>query len=144
MIWKGRNAEQIAKDYPNSTHYKIAHHGASSKANKIEWLMAIKLVEAHVSHSYYSKYNHPRCEAIDRLKKVGSIGTVGGPSATTHAFTCFDNKTPKTEDIKHRIYSTAPEKDKVCLIILSFEENEEAVTNYFCDDPKDFITYELY
>ena len=51
---EGKNAEQIAKNYPNileSTHYKIAHHGASSKANKIEWLKAIKPVEAHVSHS---------------------------------------------------------------------------------------------
>ena len=41
--------EPLTKVQLKSTHYKIAHHGASTLANKKEWLDAIDPEEAHVS-----------------------------------------------------------------------------------------------
>ena len=81
-----------------STHYKVAHHGASTKANKEEWVAAIRPVEAHISSAYIGSYGHPRCEAVKQIMNVGSIGftnPIGSPS--THPFMCSGAlKTPVT------------------------------------------------
>ena len=124
-----------------STHYKVAHHGASSKANKEEWVAAIQPEEAHISSAYIGRYGHPRCDAVARIMNVRSIGftnPIGSPS--THPFMCSiiesvgskKNKTPITGDICHRFFSTTPESDKICLIRLTYNNGGPAVTNYYC------------
>ena len=73
---EGKTAKQLASKFSlHSTHYKMAHHGSSVKANKKEWLKAISPVEVHISHAYKSRYRHPHCEAIDRLVSLETLGT---------------------------------------------------------------------
>ena len=70
-------ADPAIKAQLKSTHYKIAHHGASTLANKKEWLDAINPDEAHVS-CVYGSFGHPRCEVIEMLvPKLGTTQTVG-------------------------------------------------------------------
>ena len=139
-----------------STHYKMAHHGASRLANKVDWLEAISPIEVHVSHMYNSQHGHPSCEAIDILK---GLGTTSNILNTPHDFTCIEKrndiangkpneceKNKKYPDrfvcynkIQHRIYSTAPTSDKICVIVLSFTKNKEATTDIYCKEPGEFL-----
>lgn len=127
----------LGKEFLRSTHYKMAHHGASDTANRAEWLKAISPVEVHVSHMYnHGSFHHPRCEAYERVKENCPIGT-NGP--IPHAFTCFDRSDHETnkyvtkqKKIWYRIYSTAPTKDDLCLISLVFARGLEARTGYKC------------
>ena len=138
------------------THYKMAHHGASRLANKKDWLGAISPIEVHVSHMYNGRYGHPSCEAIDILKGLGTTSNIAN---TPHTFTCIEkrndiakskpNECEKNEKypnrfvcrnkIQHRIYSTAPTSDKICVIVLSFKEKEEATTDIYCGKPGKFL-----
>ena len=59
--------EAATKTQLKSTHYKIAHHGASALANKKEWLDAVNPDEAHVSCVYYGTFGHPRCKYLGVL-----------------------------------------------------------------------------
>lgn len=135
---EGKVAENLAITEAaklQSTHYKIAHHGASTKANSIEWLTAISPLEAHVSHAYIGQYGHPRCEAINRLMNVGSID-----AETAHTFTCVKSKVRgkpvevDQSDICHRLFSTSPTDSTMCVIKLVFVTSQPAVTEYYCDD----------
>ena len=121
----------------------MAHHGASTKANKENWLTAISPVEVHISHTYFGKYGHPRCEAMDILDALGTVGTTGFFSGT-HQSTCVETgtgmKVAKDSDIHHRVYSTAPRTDVICFIVLSFEVNKSATTHYYCGKPSTFLT----
>lgn len=143
---EGPTADEIADNYPDflkSTHYKMAHHGASTHANSENWLEAICPMEVHVSHNYtFRRYHHPRCEAFDRLMKICSIGMATetiSSAALDHYMTCFfDTGASNDQMVKHRVYSTAPRSDKLCLIVLSFEANEDASTDYYCDKPTNF------
>ena len=97
---EGRGATTMIKNNPNflrSTHYKMAHHGASSQANKKGWLEAIGPEEVHVSHVYGGQYHHPRCEATELIEQLETLGT-----SATHPFTCFkDDGTPVPKNIQH-------------------------------------------
>ena len=116
-----------------STHYKVAHHGASTKANKENWVAAIRPVEAHISSAYIGSYGHPRCEAINTILNYGIIGFTDPIGSATHPFMCSTKqKTPVTGDICHRFFSTTPEPDKICLIRLTFNSGGSAVTSYYC------------
>ena len=132
---EGKVAENLATNEAaklQSTHYKIAHHGASTKANSIEWLTAVSPMEAHVSHAYIGQYGHPRCEAINRLMNVGSIGV-----ETSHTFTCVKSRKPVVvdqADICHRLFSTSPTDSTMCVIKLVFVLSQPAVTHYYCDE----------
>ena len=120
-----------------STHYKMAHHGASTHANKMPWLKAISPVEVHVSHVFNGRYKHPRCEAIRLILGLNTVGTTTTPK---HTFTCFeDDKTEKSDQIQHRLYSTAPADGILCLIEMTFSANSEANTAYYCDPPSNFV-----
>ena len=120
----------------HSTHYKMAHHGASSKANHEDWLKAIKPVEVHISHNYVTRYYHPRCVAIDNLMGLVplTVGTTGGAiGGGEHIFTCYhDNGQHNDQDILNRLYSTAPRANRICYIQLVFVFGGEAKTNYYC------------
>ena len=127
-------------DFLQSTHYKMAHHGASDEANFMEWLEAIRPVEVHVSHMYnHGSFHHPRCVAFNRLMAVGSVGMASGaPAAKPHDLACFGEKDEGyrayDQCVYHRIFSTAPRKNKICWIVLTFKAGQEAVTNYYCGD----------
>ena len=117
-----------------ATHYKMSHHGASTDANQVKWLKAISPVEVHVSNQYNGRYKHPRCEALNR------IAPLLGSTSTGRDLDCFDeNRNIKhLKGIKHRIFSTAPTKDVLCLIRLIFRSDSRAKTEVYCDNPKDF------
>ena len=120
-----------------STHYKMAHHGASTLANKMPWLKAISPVEVHVSHVFRGRYKHPRCEAVRLISGLNTVGTTTTPK---HTFTCFeDNGTEVPEQIQHRLYSTAPADGILCLIEMTFYANSEAHTGYYCGLPLTFF-----
>ena len=133
---EGPTAQALAtnKKYSNflqSTHYKMAHHGASDKA--------ISPVEVHVSHMYnHGSYHHPRCVAFNRLMSVNSVGMASAYFAIPHDLTCFgeknDNYKAYDQQVYRRIFSTAPRYSKICLKVLSFIAGEEAVTEYFCKE----------
>ena len=138
---EGPTAKALAvshKDFLSTSHYKMAHHGASDKANPKEWLEAIGPVEVHVSHMYnHGSFHHPRCEAFKRLMAVDSVGMASGAiGAEPHDLACFGENYEgfKAYDqcVYHRIFSTAPRKNKICLIVLSFKAMEEATTQYYC------------
>ena len=137
---EGPTALRLAASFPgllHSTHYKMAHHGASSKANHEDWLKAIKPVEVHISHNYVTRYYHPRCVAIDSLMGLVplTVGTTGGAiGGGEHMFTCYhDNGQHNDQDILNRLYSTAPRANRICYIQLVFVFDGEAKTNYYCD-----------
>ena len=144
MEYEAANDLAITEPYKTqlqSTHYKVAHHGASSRANKENWVAAIRPVEAHISSAYIGSYGHPRCDAVRQIMNVESIGFTNLMfSSSTHPFMCSDiepdgykkKKTPVTGDICHRFFSTTPEKDKMCLIKLTFNSGGPAVTDYYC------------
>ena len=125
-----------------STHYKVAHHGASSRANKENWVAIIRPLEAHISSAYIGSYGHPRCDAVRQIMNVGSIGFTNPMfSSSTHPFMCSNiesdgstrkKKTPVTGDICHRFFSTTPEPDKMCVIKLAFNSGGPADTDYYC------------
>ena len=143
---EGPTADIFADKIPGflkTTHYKMAHHGASTKANSKKWLTAISPLEVHVSHAYIGKYGHPRCDAMDILENLGTVGKTALLSGT-HQSTCVDTSTgtkvPKNKDFHDRVYSTAPRTDAVCFIVLSFDENKPAETDYYCGKPSTFLT----
>ena len=143
-------ATRLARSFPgflHSTHYKMAHHGASSLANHEDWLKAIKPVEVHISHKYVvNRYKHPRCVAIDRLMGLQTVGTTAGAiGGAGHMFTCYhDNGRHNDQTIRHRLYSTAPRANMICYIKLVFTlpsaptipsaptTPSQATTQYFC------------
>ena len=143
---EGPMAINLATEVPTktqlkSTHYKIAHHGASTLANKKEWLDAIDPNEAHVSCVYYGSFGHPRCEVIEML--VPKLGTTDSIFGKTHPFTCLTERATSKKkpaditrhhpDICHRLYSTAPVANKICEIILVFFP-KYTNTHYYCHE----------
>ena len=137
---EGPTAKDLAvshKAFLSTSHYKMAHHGASTLANPKEWLEVIRPVEVHVSHRYDGRFHHPRCEAFNRLIAVGTVGMASGaPAAKPHDLACFGEIKEKYKGydqcVYHRIFSTAPRENKICLIVLSFKAMEEATTEYYC------------
>ena len=69
------------------SHYKMAHHGASTDRNQKDWFEAISPVKVHVSDKYiFVRYHHPRCDVFKRLNEVDSLGMANGkklPAATS-------------------------------------------------------------
>ena len=143
---EGPTADKFPTQYPGfltTTHYKMAHHGASTKANSKTWLTAISPLEVHISHAYIGKYGHPRCDAMDILDALKTVGTTA-PLSGTHQYTCVNtstgSKVAKDSDIQHRVFNTAPRTDVICFIVLSFDTNKPAETKYYCDKPSKFLT----
>ena len=150
--WVAEKMAEASEDINNdefwgflsASHYKMSHHGASTDANKVKWLDAISPVEVHVSHQYNGRYKHPRCEALDRLIGLNTVGTENSVGGTGHDFDCIDNSGNIVNFIgtKHRIYTTAPTKDKLCVIQLTFandsDDEEKAKTKVTCGKPVEF------
>ena len=133
----GTTTDTVTKNFLRATHYKMAHHGAATLANEKEWLTAIMPIEVHISHKYDGRYHHPRCEAMNRLMKSCKLGVTSGTQiAQPHDLTCFGEKVEKykayEKRVYHRVFSTAPQKDELCLIVMSFKVSQEAATDYYC------------
>ena len=138
----GTTTDSDTKSFLRATHYKMAHHGAATLANGEDWLKAIMPVEVHVSHRYDGRFHHPRCEAMNRLMTSCKVGVTSGiPIAQPHDLTCFGEKSERfkayEKRVYHRVFSTAPRKDKVCLIVVNFRVSQEAITDYYCGSPRD-------
>lgn len=135
----GDAATSIAKgvhEQLKSNVFQLSHHG-SAGANDGEWLGAIKPqkeqpqpMEAFVSHAYNSKHGHPHCEVIERLIKMEFIAT----DTETHPFHCTNGAGKlHNDEMCHRIFSTHPRKDSLCVIL--FMLGEEPKTTYKCYKP---------
>ena len=135
---EGRAANDMAKNHASflrSTHYKMAHHGASRIANMSPWLEAISPVEVHISHVFRNTlFRHPRCKAIYRILQLNTVGTTD-----PHPFICYGSERDFQTITSSRIFSTAPRRDKLCLIELTFTANSEATTRYYCNSPEWFL-----
>ena len=108
---------EVARNRLKSDIYQISHHGASTLANKFEWLDAIQPKQAFVSHAYHSQFAHPRCEAIRNLISIGSLLT----RTKFLTFMCGDRLENKNYvrydgEICHHIFSTYPTSNRVCAI----------------------------
>lgn len=116
---EGAAATQIARSPTGrdlqSTVYKMSHHGASSQANSITWLAAIKPKYAFVSSGYnYGNNRHPRCEAIIRLLSLRTIAY-----ARSHNFYCGNKRGRAPTIVSHfrwSIYETSPRSYKMCIL----------------------------
>ena len=118
-----------------SNVFQISHHGASTDANKLEWLQAINPEEAFVSHAYMGQHGHPRCDAIQRLISIGSIVTDTQFFPNTHPFYCAKSRgrniyDPHIGETCHRIFSTAPRQNTICVIL--FTVGKDPKTTYIC------------
>ena len=120
---EGGAAEAVAAGAPNSLKsdiFQISHHGASTKANKLEWLHVIQPKQAFVSHAYGSYYGHPRCEAIRNLMSIGSVLT--DVLMRTHQFMCTERRNVRySGEICHDIFSTSPAEGMICSTHFSLE-----------------------
>ena len=97
--------------------YKMAHHGASTSANQLEWLTPIRPSQAFASSTYnFGRYRHPRCVTINRLLSLNSI-----TSAVPHPLHCGNPSTDPTplDSFCHSMFTTAPTADLLCLITSS-------------------------
>lgn len=136
---EGKAAKDMAsnfKKFLSATHYKMAHHGASNKANQKEWLEAIAPKVAIVSHRYKGRYGHPRCDAIVRLKQLNSL-----KEGNVQTFYCIGENHIERKEEGHFIYSTAPEKGKLCSFTLSFfmgDLKSTTLMSSLCGSPKLF------
>ena len=115
---EGSGATQIARSLGpalQSTVYKMSHHGASSKANRITWLKPIKPLYAFASSGYnHGNNRHPRCDAVKRLLSLGTIRT-----ASSHRFYCGNarNRQPTLyNNFQEHIYETSPRANEMCIL----------------------------
>ena len=104
----------------------MAHHGASTKANKEVWLQPIQPHTAFASSYYnFGLCRHPRCETIGLLEDLKSIAT--GVSA--HPLYCGNSGTgaPPTKYPQYTLsmYETTPCNKVLC--ILTFLSTGEEV-----------------
>ena len=100
-----------------SSVYKIAHHEASTLANKQDWLAPIRPTIAFASSTYnFGNCRHPRCDAICNLMPLG-VTKING-NDTPHAFYCGNNpgNPVQRSDYRYSIYQTTPAADTMCLI----------------------------
>ena len=95
--------------------YKFAHHGASSRANRNNWLQPIEPQYAFVSNAYqYKNCRHPRCDAINRLLSYHTI--IMGP---LHQFYCSDQKGMAMIDTSYQlnIFETTIDSKTICVLV---------------------------
>ena len=100
------------------THYKMAHHGASTSANRPASLNQITPIEAFASNAYsFGICRHPRCLTISRLLQLRTII----PAPMHHVLSCSTATRTSTtlNPFCHSIYSTAPTQNQICLIIIN-------------------------
>ena len=97
-----KSAQEELVDYYDGTTklnagvYKLAHHGAEKEANFEDFLEAIDPKMAFTSQAApdTGTYHHPRCDAVNRLMKVGSINDL--EYSLPYDFTCYDTKAADT------------------------------------------------
>lgn len=113
-IAKNKNVRQELK----STVYKMAHHGASDKANRKDWLEQLNPKQAFASSAYKGSYYHPRCDTIKRLLELDTI-----IETDPHLFYCWNEvgEFPGYHDVvyynfPYHMLETSPTENKRCLL----------------------------
>ncbi len=120
--------------------YHVAHHGASSQANKEDWLKLISPEAVVSSGDPWYQYRHPRCKMIKRLLQMdpvslcepeGKDDKTKCPDGTSKqsSYTCGNEKNivPSTSTIdnnKYAIYTTTPGEQKMNLIHVTSTNDE--------------------
>ena len=96
-----------------STVYKMSHHGASTSANKIDWLTPIAPQFAFASSGYnFGICKHPRCETIKRLLGLNTI-----TMTTPHQFYCGNPGNPSIDNaFQFNMLETSPNATHICLL----------------------------
>ena len=115
---EGPAATQIANAIGpqlQSTVYKMAHHGASTRANQPDWLERIRPRIAFASSAYnFGNCRHPRCETIGRLVTLNTIPQGVQP----HPFYCGNRNVPPStsNQFMMSMYVTNPTPNVLCLL----------------------------
>ena len=113
-----------------SVVYKMSHHGASTDANKVEWLTPIAPTYAFASSAYdFGKCKHPRCNTIIRLQNLPSMTMTAQP----HQFYCVDDTTgnPMTDNnYRYHMVETSPNPDDICF--LAYVSNVNSDPAVYC------------
>lgn len=115
-----------------STVYKMAHHGASTRANSLYWLTLIQPKSAFASNGYnYGSYRHPRCETIARINFLQTIDQLALPHHLYCGYSANTNLNPKQLNVARSIYETSPSQNKMCILIY----DSSGYFNSICDPP---------
>lgn len=112
-----------------SVVYKMSHHGASNKANKPEWLAAIRPQYAFASSGYnYGRCKHPRCETINRILNLNSI-----TMTTAHTFQCGNpGGTPTVNTVfRYNMLGTSMNATYICLLTYVSSTSSQPQKNCF-------------
>lgn len=100
-----------------SVVYPMSHHGASSQANRVEWLMQILPQKTFASSGYnYGSCRHPRCDTLNRITNLVNSRLV---AATAHPIYCGNSRgVAPTQDpaFTSHIYETSPTSDTICML----------------------------
>ena len=136
-----------------STYYKVAHHGTwtDKEANSKELLNTIRPRSAYISHghpitTFCVKYIHPRCEVIDNLLSIGSIGKAD-TSPRDSSIVCWKDWTKMIGNLEQRcgyaIYETCNEYDtmsdrQICRDIRITSNGRDDHTSYV-DVPASYV-----
>ena len=100
-----------------SVVYQMSHHGASSKANRVEWLEQILPQKSFASSGYnFGSRHHPRCDTLNRIINLNNSRLV---AATAHPIYCGNaGTTPPTQcpAFTSHIYETSPTMNTICML----------------------------
>ena len=133
---EGRASEQIVAVYGKNLQsrvYQMSHHGASRRANNIEWIKAIYPVYAFASSGYdFGNCRHPRCDTIDRLNDYGHISE----TTTPHKLYCGENDgtTRNYETYTRNILETSPTDKDICYLMYQSVVNTLYESQFVCRD----------
>ena len=111
---EGRAASVLAakKDLLKSDVYRIAHHGGSSQANRCNFINAIKPQIGVVSNPYRSAYNHPTCEALQRVLTCGKPQSCRELAKKKKTKLCLDSFVDPKQPVECGITFRLPVKKK--------------------------------
>ena len=101
-----------------SVVYQMSHHGASSQANRVEWLERILPQKSFASSGYnFGRCRHPRCDTLNRITNLNNSRLV---AATAHPIYCGNaGTTPPTQypAFTSHIYETSPTMNTICMLM---------------------------
>jgi beta-lactamase superfamily II metal-dependent hydrolase len=116
--------------------YKMAHHGACSKANKLIWLQPIQPRQAFASSGFYFRNcNHPRCTTINRIKGLDTIKMEQNP----HHLYCGTKNQKKDVHTYYHIYETSPAKNVECVLKYTSQGHFDSACNQY--NPENYYKF---
>jgi beta-lactamase superfamily II metal-dependent hydrolase len=120
--------------------YKMAHHGACSKANRPIWLQPIQPKQAFASSGFYfGNCHHPRCTTINRIKGLHTIKMEQNP----HHLYCGTKDQTEYEHTYYHIYETSPAENVECVLKYTSQGHfDQACDHYNLDYKLAQLPYE--